>query len=386
MIKSIEQVKNNKYDVIIVGSGISGSVAAQLLDESAYNVLIVERRNHIGGNIYTERRDDIDIHKYGAHIFHTNNDEVYSYLSDFAEFNDYRHQVKAIGSDSKLYQLPFNLQTFAEVYNRYFTVEDAKKFLNYESNTVENPSNLEEQAQSLIGKEIYEKLIKYYTEKQWGRDCKDIPASVIKRLPVRFSFDNTYFNNAKYQGIPTNGYTELIENLTSNVDVLLNTDFVKNLSIFENMLETDGKIIYTGAVDELCNYEFGQLEYRSLKFETEKLNQSDYQGTSVVNDCRKEVSYTRIIEHKHFNDLNSPVTYITKEYAVEFKAGENIEPAYPISDNKNKEAYEYYVKYLKTAKPNYLLLGRLAEYKYFDMDKAVKNTFEFLNTNFDITV
>jgi len=386
MIKSIEQVKNNKYDVIIVGSGISGSVAAQLLDESAYNVLIIERRNHIGGNIYTERRDDIDIHKYGAHIFHTNNDEVYSYLSDFAEFNDYRHQVKAIGSDSKLYQLPFNLQTFAEVYNRYFTVEDAKKFLNYESNTVKNPSNLEEQAQSLIGKEIYEKLIKYYTEKQWGRDCKDIPASVIKRLPVRFSFDNTYFNNAKYQGIPTNGYTELIENLTSNVDVLLNTDFVKNLSIFENMLETDGKIIYTGAVDELCNYEFGQLEYRSLKFETEKLNQSDYQGTSVVNDCRKEVSYTRIIEHKHFNDLNSPVTYITKEYAVEFKAGENIEPAYPISDNKNKEAYEYYVKYLKTAKPNYLLLGRLAEYKYFDMDKAVKNTFEFLNTNFDITV
>ncbi|MDX8423354.1 UDP-galactopyranose mutase [Vibrio parahaemolyticus] len=352
------------YDYIIVGAGLFGAVCANKLKEKGKKVLILEKRNHIGGNVYTETIKNINVHKYGAHIFHTNDKVVWDYVNSFVEFNRFTNSPLA-NYKGELYNLPFNMNTFYQLWG-VLTPKEALDKIEAQKKEVVNITNLEEQAISLVGKDIYEKLIKGYTEKQWGRHCKDLPAFIIKRLPVRFTFDNNYFSD-KYQGIPVNGYTEMIEKMLEGIDVKLDTDFLSNKEHYESLAN---KIIYTGPIDEYFDAKLGKLEYRSLRFDSEVLKVENYQGNAVINYTEKEIPFTRIIEHKHFSSDVSEYTVVTKEYPKEFESGDV--PYYPINDEKNMELYKKYRR-LSKEKDNVVFGGRLAEYKYYDMHQVIRS-------------
>ncbi len=352
-----------KYDYIIVGSGLYGATFANLALKDNKKVLIIEKRNHIGGNIYTEKKDNIDIHVYGPHIFHTDFEDVWNYVNSFTEFIPYINEVLATYK-GKYYHMPFNMNTFKEMWG-VTDSEDAKKIIDSQKNDIKEINNLEDQAISLVGKDIYNTLIKGYTEKQWGDDCKNLPSSIIKRLPLRFEYNNNYYND-KYQGIPKNGYTELINKMIEGADILLNTDYLSNKEKYNELGE---KIIYTGAIDEFYNYKFGNLNYRSLSFKTYKYNEEKHQINTVINYTEKEIPYTRSFEHKFFNNSKSNVTYVTYEYPDKYEKGK--EKYYPILNEYNISLYN---KYLEESKKdtNILFGGRLGKYKYFDMDDVIK--------------
>ena len=366
---------SKKYDYLIVGSGLSGAVFANEATKKGKKCLVIDKRNHIGGNIYTENIEGINVHKYGAHIFHTSSKRVWDYINQFAEFNNFVNSPIAVYKD-ELYNLPFNMNTFSKMWG-IKTPEEARDIINSQvrESKIENPKNLEEQAISLVGKDIYQKLVKGYTEKQWGRDCKDLPAFIIRRLPVRFTYNNNYFND-KYQGIPVGGYTQIIEKMLSGADVLLNTDYFE---FIKNNPDIADKTIYTGEIDKYYNYCYGKLDYRSLKFETEILDTDNYQGNAVVNYTEREIPYTRIIEHKHFEFGNQPKTVITKEYPAAYD-GIN-EPYYPINNEVNNQIYQKY-KSLADKETKVIFCGRLGEYKYFDMDKVIDNTLDLVGKVF----
>ena len=354
-----------KYDYLIAGSGLFGSVFAHEAKKAGKKCLVVERRSHIGGNIYCEQKDGINIHKYGAHIFHTSNKKVWDYVNQFAEFNNYINSPVA-NYKGEIYNLPFNMNTFSKMWG-IRTPKQAEAIINEQKQAISHePHNLEEQAISLVGTDIYTKLIKGYTEKQWGRKCTELPAFIIKRLPVRYTYDNNYFND-RYQGIPVGGYNKIIEKMLEDIDVELNCDY--NIC-FDKDQKIAEKVIYTGAIDEYFNYQLGHLEYRGLKFETERLEQENYQGVAVMNYTDSKTPYTRIIEHKHFEFGKQPVTYITKEYPQDWKLGE--EAYYPVNDDKNQELYAKY-KELANKEKNVIFGGRLGEYKYYDMDKVIES-------------
>ena len=361
------------YDYLIVGSGLFGAVCAYELKKRGKSVLVLEKRDHIGGNIYTEKIEGINVHRYGAHIFHTHNKAIWDYINQFAEFNNYINQPVARYKD-ECYNMPFNMNTFTKLWRDVFTPAEAQKRIDEERAVgyTENPANLEEQAINLVGKTIYEKLVKGYTQKQWGRKCTELPAFIIKRLPVRFTFDNNYFND-RYQGIPVGGYTKIIEKMLDGVEVRLNCDFLADK---ENYLTMAKQIIYTGAIDRYYDYCYGALEYRSVRFETEVLDCSNYQGNAVINYTEYEVPYTRIIEHKHFEfDSTSPKTVISREYSSAWKVGD--EPYYPINDEKNGALYLKY-KELANKEKKVIFGGRLGQYKYFDMDDVIDSALETL--------
>ncbi|UVQ49132.1 UDP-galactopyranose mutase [Parabacteroides faecis] len=361
----------NKYDYLIVGTGLFGSLFAYKAIQAGKKVLVIDKRRHIGGNLYTEEIEGINVHKYGAHIFHTSNKTVWDFVNSIVEFNRFTNSPIA-NYKGKLYNLPFNMNTFYSLWGTK-TPEEAKLKIEKQikAANISNPKNLEEQAISLVGKDIYEILIKGYTEKQWGRKATDVPAFIIKRIPVRFTFDNNYFND-KYQGIPIGGYTNFIKKLLSGADVRCNIDYIQNKA---ELVGYADKIVYTGPIDEYFNYCFGELEYRSLRFEEEILDIPDFQGNAVVNYTEAEVPYTRIIEHKHFEFGTQKKTVISKEYSLDWKEG--AEPYYPINDEKNNRLYQKY-KVLSEKEKNVLFGGRLAEYKYYDMHQIVEKV---LNIN-----
>lgn len=352
-----------KYDYLVVGAGPFGSVFAHEAHKRGKKVLVIDRRNHIGGNMYCENKDGINIHVYGAHIFHTSIKEVWDYVNQFATFNNYINSPVA-NYKGEMYNLPFNMNTFSKMWG-ISTPAEAKAIIEEQRASITGtPKNLEEQAISLVGKDIYEKLIKGYTEKQWGRPCTEIPSFIIKRLPVRYTYDNNYFND-RYQGIPEGGYTKLIENILEGIEVRLGVDFIKER---EELSALADKIVYTGPIDEYYNYEFGQLEYRGLRFETEKIETENYQGVAVVNYTEAEIPYTRVIEHKHFEFGKQPVSYVTKEYPADWKVGD--EAYYPVNNEKNQDLYAKYALKAREEK-NVIFGGRLAEYVYYDMDKVI---------------
>jgi len=355
------------YDYLIVGAGLYGSVFAHEATKKGKRCLVIDKRNHIGGNIYTENIEGINIHKYGAHIFHTSNKEVWNYVNSFVEFNRFTNSPIA-NYKGKLYNLPFNMNTFYQLWG-VKTPEEAHKKIDEQRSAyayITKPQNLEEQALVLGGKDIYEKLIKGYTEKQWGRPATEIPAFIIRRLPFRFTFDNNYFNDI-YQGIPLGGYTKLIQALLKNIEIRTETDYFENKKEFD-LLAT--KIVFTGKIDEFYNYQFGNLEYRSLEFKNKVLNTDNYQGNAVINYTEAEVPFTRIIEHKHFEPGTPQMkTIITHEYSKEWRQGD--EPFYPINDDKNNLTYHKY-EILAAKELNVIFGGRLAEYKYYDMHQIVE--------------
>ena len=363
-----------KYDYLVVGSGLFGAIFANEAKKRGKKCLVIDKRSHIGGNIYTENIDGINVHKYGAHIFHTSNKEVWQYINQFAEFNRYTNSPVARYKD-ELYNMPFNMNTFNKLWG-VVTPEQAKTKIEKEKKEagITEPQNLEEQAISLVGKTIYEKLVKGYTEKQWGKRATELPSFIIKRLPVRFIYDNNYFNDV-YQGIPIGGYTQIIEKMLDGIEVRLNCDFFDNREELENIAE---KIVFTGPIDKYYNYQFGELEYRSLRFETEELEEENYQGNAVVNYTEYEVPYTRIIEHKHFEygpnlgkvaeGETAKKTIITREYPDKWVQGK--EPYYTMNDEKNTKLYAQY-KELADKDNKVIFGGRLGQYKYFDMDKVI---------------
>lgn len=358
------------YNYLIVGSGLYGATIAQQAKKAGKSVLVIDKRPNIGGNIYTEKVEGINVHKYGAHIFHTNNKEVWDYVTSFVDFNRFTNSPVA-NYKGELYSMPFNMYTFNKMWGVVTPEEAAAKIEEQKKEITGEPKNLEEQAISLVGRDIYEKLVKGYTEKQWGRDCKDLPAFIIKRLPVRLTFDNNYFN-ALYQGIPIGGYTKLIEKMLEGIEVRLNVDYLENKEELDKLAE---KVIYTGPIDAYFDYKLGTLEYRSVRFENEILDKPNFQGNAAVNYTDRETPWTRIIEHKWFefgkdengNDL--PKTVISREYSSEWKLGD--EPYYPVNDTKNSTLYEQY-KALAEAEDNVIFGGRLGEYKYYDMDKTIE--------------
>ena len=358
------------YNYLIVGSGLYGATIAQQAKKAGKSVLVIDKRPNIGGNIYTEKVEGINVHKYGAHIFHTNNKEVWDYVTSFVDFNRFTNSPVA-NYNGELYSMPFNMYTFNKMWGVVTPEEAAAKIEEQKKEITGEPKNLEEQAISLVGRDIYEKLVKGYTEKQWGRDCKDLPAFIIKRLPVRLTFDNNYFN-ALYQGIPIGGYTKLIEKMLEGIEVRLNVDYLENKEELDKLAE---KVIYTGPIDAYFDYKLGTLEYRSVRFENEILDKPNFQGNAAVNYTDRETPWTRIIEHKWFefgkdengNDL--PKTVISREYSSEWKLGD--EPYYPVNDAKNSTLYEQY-KALAEAEDNVIFGGRLGEYKYYDMDKTIE--------------
>lgn len=361
------------FDFLIVGAGLYGSVCAYELNKKGYKCLVIDKRNHIAGNIYTKTIEGINVHIYGAHIFHTSNKMVWDYINQFAEFNSFVNSPIARYKD-ELYNLPFNMNTFTRLWQDVYTPEDAKRRIEEEKSEYhfDNPKNLEEQAINLVGTTIYEKLIKGYTAKQWGRPCSELPSFIIKRLPVRFVYDNNYFND-RYQGIPIGGYTRIIEKMLSGIEVRLNYDFYNHK---EELLNECNKIIFTGQIDQFFDYKYGPLEYRSIYFEREILSESNFQGNAVVNYTEYEVPYTRIIEHKHFEfDTISPKTVISKEYSVSWKLGDD--PYYPINDEKNNKLYEKYKKEADNL-ANVYFGGRLGQYKYYDMDKIILEALKFI--------
>ncbi|MDR2966338.1 MAG: UDP-galactopyranose mutase [Methanobacteriaceae archaeon] len=354
-----------KYDYLIVGSGLFGSIFAYEMNKIGKKCLIIEKRDHIGGNVFTESIENINVHKYGAHIFHTNDKEIWEYISQFAEFNRYTNSPVAIYKD-ELFNLPFNMNTFYQMWG-VKTPEEAKKIIDKqkkESNT-DNPSNLEEKAISLVGNDIYEKLIKGYTEKQWGRKCCELPSFIIERLPVRFIFDNNYFNDL-YQGIPIGGYTKIIQKLLNDIEVKLNCDFFDNREKWEKIAS---KIVFTGMIDQYYDYCFGELEYRSLTFKHYIKDTDNYQGNAVVNYTESAIPFTRIIEHKHFEKTENKKTVITEEYPEVWKKGD--EAYYPINDEKNSKIFNKYND-LANKESNVIFGGRLAKYKYYDMWEVIK--------------
>lgn len=365
-----------KYDYLIVGSGLYGATFAYLAKQKGKKCLVIDKRPSLGGNIYCENVDGINVHKYGAHIFHTSNKQVWDFVNSFVPFNRYTNCPVA-NYKGKLYNLPFNMNTFYEMWGVKTPAEAETKIAEQKDAAVKElkasgaaePRNLEEQALCLVGKDIYEKLIKGYTEKQWGRKCTELPAFIIKRLPVRLTFDNNYFNDL-YQGIPCGGYNKLTEGLLAGIETKTNTDFFANRSYWESAAE---KIIFTGKIDEFYNYQFGKLEYRTVRFETEKLDCMNYQGNAVINYTEAEVPFTRIIEHKHFEPesaaYNSDKTIISREYSSEWKEG--AEPFYPVNDEKNSLLYKKY-KELADREEKVVFGGRLAEYKYYDMDDVIE--------------
>ena len=358
------------YNYLIVGSGLYGATIAQQAKKAGKSVLVIDKRPNVGGNIYTEKVEGINVHKYGAHIFHTNNKDVWDYVTSFVDFNRFTNSPVA-NYKGELYSMPFNMYTFNKMWGVVTPEEAAAKIEEQKKEITGEPKNLEEQAISLVGRDIYEKLVKGYTEKQWGRDCKDLPAFIIKRLPVRLTFDNNYFN-ALYQGIPIGGYTKLIEKMLEGIEVRLNVDYLENKEELDKLAE---KVIYTGPIDAYFDYKLGTLEYRSVRFENEILDKPNFQGNAAVNYTDRETPWTRIIEHKWFefgkdengNDL--PKTVISREYSSEWKLGD--EPYYPVNDAKNSTLYEQY-KALAEAEDNVIFGGRLGEYKYYDMDKTVE--------------
>ena len=356
-----------KYDYLIVGAGLYGSIFAYEMNKKGKKCLVIDKRNHIGGNIYTEENEGINVHKYGAHIFHTSNKEVWEYINQFCEFNNYINSPIA-NYKGEIYNLPFNMNTFNKLWGVRTPKEAQKKIEEQKKELgIVEPKNLEEQAISLIGKDIYEKLIKGYTEKQWGRDATELPNFIIKRLPVRFTYNNNYFND-RYQGIPIGGYTKIIEKMLEGIEVRLNSNFFDKREEYENIAD---KIVFTGMIDEYYNYCFGKLEYRSLRFETEVLAEENYQGNAVVNYTEREIPYTRIIEHKHFEYGQQEKTVITREYPSEWKEGD--EPYYPVNNERNNELYLKY-KELVDKEEKVIFGGRLGEYKYYDMDKIIEKT------------
>jgi UDP-galactopyranose mutase len=358
------------YDYLIVGAGLFGAVFAQQAKKAGKKCLVIDRRECIAGNVYTEKIEGINVHKYGAHIFHTNNKEVWEYVNEFATFNRFTNSPVA-NYKGELYSLPFNMYTFNKMW-AVVTPQEAKEMIEKQKKEagITEPKNLEEQAISLVGTDIYEKLVKGYTEKQWGRKCSELPSFIIKRLPVRLTFDNNYFN-ALYQGIPVGGYTKMVENMLEGIDVELNSDYLKNKDKYDSMAE---KVIYTGAIDEYFNYSLGNLEYRSVRFENEILDTDNYQGNAAVNYTDSETPWTRIIEHKWFefgkdeNGNDIPKTVISKEYSSEWKLGDT--PYYPVNDEKNGNLYSKY-KELADKEDKVTFGGRLGEYKYYDMDAVI---------------
>ncbi len=352
------------YDYLIVGAGLYGAVFAQQAAKAGKKVLVIDKRDHIAGNVFTEKIEDINVHKYGAHIFHTSNKEVWDYVNQFAEFNRFTNSPVA-NYKGELYSLPFNMFTFNQMWGVITPQEAADKIEQQKKAAgIQEPQNLEEQAISLVGTDIYEKLVKGYTEKQWGRDCKDLPAFIIKRLPVRLTFDNNYFN-ALYQGIPMGGYTKMVENMLAGIEVRLGVDYLQNKSELDKLAH---KVVYTGPIDAYFDFKLGHLEYRSVRFETEVLDIPNFQGNAAVNYTDRETPWTRIIEHKWFEFGTQPKTVISREYSSEWKPGD--EPYYPVNDEKNSNLYQ---QYRKLAQEEELVLfgGRLGEYKYYDMDAVI---------------
>ena len=365
---------DKKYDYLLIGAGLFNGVVARHLTDSGKKVLVVEKRSHIGGNVYCENVEGINVHKYGAHIFHTNDREVWDYVNGFCEFNRYTNSPVA-NYKGELYNLPFNMNTFNKMWGvvtpkeAFDIIEKQKKAAGTEDR---EPANLEEQAISLVGTDIYEKLVKGYTEKQWGRSCKELPAFIIKRLPVRYTFDNNYFND-RFQGIPIGGYNVIIDKLFEGCDIRLQCDY------FDHRKELDqeaDRIVYTGPIDRFFDYSLGELEYRTLRFETEVLDEPNYQGNAVINYTDGETPFTRIIEHKHFEFGTQDKTVITREYPAEYEKG--MEPYYPVNDDKNQQLY---LRYREKADEleNVYFGGRLGEYKYYDMDKVIRSAFDFLD-------
>ena len=363
-----------KYDYLLIGAGLFNGVVARHLTDSGKKVLVVEKRSHTGGNVYCENVGGINVHKYGAHIFHTNDREVWDYVNGFCEFNRYTNSPVA-NYKGELYNLPFNMNTFNKMWGvvtpkeAFDIIEKQKKAAGTEDR---EPANLEEQAISLVGTDIYEKLVKGYTEKQWGRSCKELPAFIIKRLPVRYTFDNNYFND-RFQGIPIGGYNVIIDKLFEGCDIRLQCDY------FDHRKELDqeaDRIVYTGPIDRFFDYSLGELEYRTLRFETEVLDEPNYQGNAVINYTDGETPFTRIIEHKHFEFGTQDKTVITREYPAEYEKG--MEPYYPVNDDKNQQLY---LRYREKADEleNVYFGGRLGEYKYYDMDKVIRSAFDFLD-------
>lgn len=354
-----------KYDYLVVGSGLYGAIFAHEAKVHGKTVLVVDKRPNIAGNIYTENIEGINVHKYGAHIFHTNDKKVWKYITQFAEFNRFTNSPVA-NYKGELYSLPFNMYTFNKMWGVVTPEEAVAKIEEQRSEITGEPKNLEEQAISLVGRDIYEKLIKGYTEKQWGRDCKELPPFIIKRLPLRYTYDNNYFND-RYQGIPVGGYTQIAEKLLADIPIRLETEYKAFLAETEDTFE---KVLYTGMIDEFFDYCYGQLEYRSLRFESEYLPDEDnFQGNAVVNYTERKIPYTRIIEHKHFEFGKGEGTVITREYPAAFTRGD--EPYYPVNDEKNGQLYQKYAALAKE-QGNILFGGRLGQYKYYDMDKVIR--------------
>ncbi|WP_242689248.1 UDP-galactopyranose mutase [Pedobacter sp. SYSU D00535] len=353
-----------KYDYLIVGSGLFGAVFAHEAKKAGKTCLVIDKRKHAGGNVYCREVEGINVHEYGAHIFHTNDKEIWDYVNQFAEFNRYTNSPIA-NFRGELYNLPFNMNTFYALWKTK-TPDEAKKKIEEQiaGLNITEPKNLEEQALKLVGKDIYEKLIKHYTEKQWGRKATELPAFIIKRLPVRFTYDNNYFND-KYQGIPIGGYNKIIDGLLEGIEVRLECDFFEQRDELSALAD---KIVFTGKIDEFYNFQFGELEYRGLRFETEVLDRENYQGNAVVNYTDSEPAYTRIIEHKHFEFGTQPKTVITREYPL--TAAKGSEPYYPVNDEKNSELVKRYLELAK-AETNVIFGGRLAEYKYYDMHQVI---------------
>lgn len=356
------------YDYLIIGAGLYGAIFAHEATKKGKKVLVIERRRHIGGNIYTEQIEGINVHKYGAHIFHTSDKTVWNYIQQFTEFNHYVNTPIA-NYKGEIYNMPFNMNTFSKMWGIFTPDEALAKIEEQRKEITTEPQNLEEQAISLVGRDIYEKLIKGYTEKQWGRDCKGLPAFIIKRLPVRLTYNNNYFND-RYQGIPIGGYTAMIQKLLDGVDVQLETDYLQR----KRELDAKAKrIIYTGPIDAYFDYQLGTLEYRSVRFETEVINKENYQGNAVVNYTDRETPYTRVIEHKHFEFGTQPKTVVSWEYSAEWKLGD--EPYYPVNDEKNSLLYQEYKK-LADKEDRVVFGGRLGEYKYYDMDKVIASALQ----------
>ena len=370
-------IDSDKYDYLIVGAGLFGATFAYHASRLGKKCYVIDRRDHIGGNVYCENIEGINVHKYGAHIFHTSDRKIWEFVNSIVPFNRYTNCPVASAPDGKLYNLPFNMNTFYEMWG-VRTPEDAMAKLEEQraearsrmrEEGISEPRNLEEQALCLIGKDIYERLIKHYTEKQWGRPCTDLPAFIIRRLPVRLTFDNNYFNDC-FQGIPEGGYNKLIEGLLSGADVALGVDFA---DIKDNWHEIAHKLVYTGAIDEYFDYSYGRLNWRTVRFETEVLNRPNFQGNAVINYTEREVPYTRIIEHKHFEFGKGAGTFITREYPADWRSGD--EPYYPVNNERNNALYEKY-RELALKEKNVLFGGRLGQYKYYDMDKVIEAAWE----------
>ena len=358
------------YDALIVGAGLYGATVAQCLREKGKSALVIDKRDAIGGNVYTQEIEGIQVHKYGAHIFHTNNKAVWDYVNRFAEFNRYTNSPVA-NYKGELYSLPFNMYTFNKLWGVVTPKEAEEKIREQrEAAGITEPKNLEEQAISLVGTDVYEKLVKGYTEKQWGRPCRELPAFIIRRLPVRFTFDNNYFN-ARFQGIPIGGYTAMVEKMLSGTEIRLGVDYLADKAAWDAVAD---QVVYTGPIDRYFNYCFGPLEYRSVRFETEVLKTPNFQGNAVVNYTDRETPYTRIIEHKHFEFGTQPKTVISREYSSEWKVGD--EPYYPVNDEKNRSLYEKY-RALAEKEAHVTFGGRLGEYKYYDMDAVIERALGF---------